>query len=250
MLCVKNLSIGAPMPLTHKVSFEVKENEIYALIGESGSGKSITAMATMAMLPMPNGKILEGEVFWKKESLFKKSPAELRKLRGQEIAVIFQEPANALDPLMTIEKQMACVYEYRKQKVDRERCIELLKRVGLAEKRVLNAYPHELSGGMKQRVMIAMALLLKPKLLIADEPTTALDVTIQFQIIELIKELQAEMNMSVLFISHNLSLVSQIAERGAVMRNGLIVEEGFIKDIVLNPQHSYTKELLSNLIEF
>jgi len=235
------------------VDFTIKEGEIMALVGESGSGKSITALTLLGLVPKPTGKIANGSILFEGKDLVKKSEKEYRQIRGQEIAMIFQNPLTAMDPSFTVGNQMLEIIKYRQglSKVEAlEEAKNLLKLVGIQEQeRVLKAYPHALSGGMRQRVMIAMALSCKPKLLIADEPTTALDATIQLQILELLKKINREMKTSILFITHDFGVVANLCDRVAVMYAGRIVEYGETEDVLNNPQHPYTVGLMNAMPE-
>ena len=229
------------------VSFTVDRGETVALVGESGSGKSVTALSTVSLLG--DSAEVEGSVTYEGQQMIGASKDLLHKVRGNDISFIFQEPMTSLNPLHTIEKQMGeslALHQGLSGSAARARILELLKRVGIrsAESR-LGAYPHQLSGGQRQRVMIAMALANKPAVLIADEPTTALDVTIQVQILELVAELKADEDMGLLFITHDLGIVRRIADRVCVMKDGEIVETGPTKEIFENPQHAYTKKLLA-----
>ncbi len=229
------------------VSFTVDRGETVALVGESGSGKSVTALSTVSLLA--GSAIVEGSVTYDGQEMVGASEAQLRKVRGNDISFIFQEPMTSLNPLHTLEKQLRESIELHqglKGEAVRARILELLTRVGIRDPETrLGAYPHQLSGGQRQRVMIAMALANKPDILIADEPTTALDVTIQAQILELLAELKREEQMGLLFITHDLGVVEKIADKVCVMKDGLIVETGPTKEIFDNPQHDYTKKLLS-----
>ena len=238
------------------VSFSIGKNRTLGIVGESGCGKSVTAQSILRIVPPP-GEVM-GEILFHKDDgntidLVSLSPSgeEIRDIRGREISMIFQEPMTAFSPVHTIGNQMLeaiLVHEDVPNSEAQERCVELLRRVGLARpERRLDEYPHQLSGGMRQRAMIAMALTLKPKLLIADEPTTALDVTIQAQILRLIKELQAEMEMSVMFITHNLGVIANVSDEVAVMYLGKIVEFGSVREILHSPQHPYTQALLRSI---
>ncbi len=252
MLRVSDLKIafrqdGELRPAVHGVSFDIQRGETVALVGESGSGKSVTALSTVDLLP-DNAEI-EGSILYKDKELAKADEKTLRSVRGNDISFIFQEPMTSLNPLHTIEKQLREVIELHQGTrggAVRERIIELLTRVGIrdAESR-LKSFPHELSGGQRQRVMIAMALANGPDLLIADEPTTALDVTIQAQILELMDELKREEGMAMLFITHDLTIVRKIADRVCVMKDGEIVEHGTTAEVFGNPQHPYTQMLLA-----
>ena len=251
---VRNLSVrfrssGPPVDAVKGVSFNIAKGEIVALVGESGSGKTVSALSIMKLLPYPATQHPTGEILFEGRDLLQAPESVMRDIRGENISIIFQEPMTSLNPLHTIRKQVGEVMKLHHGLDDatvRERVLELLRKVGLTEpeKRV-NAYPHQLSGGQRQRVMIAMALANKPDLLIADEPTTALDVTIQAQILELLKSLQAETGMAMLLITHDLGIVRHMANRVYVMNAGLVVEEGKTEDIFRNPQHAYTRHLLS-----
>ena len=232
-----------------KVSFSIDEGETLAIVGESGSGKSVTALSVMQLVPNPPGHIEGGEIFFQGEDLLKKSAAQMREVRGNKISMIFQEPMTSLNPVYTIGEQIteAIRLHLKLSKKDAEaRAVELLRKVEIpdAEKR-LKTYPHQLSGGMRQRVMICMALSCSPKLLIADEPTTALDVTIQAQILDLIRNLRESEKTAVMFITHDLGVVADIAHRAVVMYAGNIMEMGSVHDMFLNPLHPYTRGLLS-----
>jgi microcin C transport system ATP-binding protein len=230
------------------VSFDLKLGETLALVGESGSGKSVTALSVLQLVPSPPARYSGGEILFHCADIMKMSAPELRAVRGDRIAIVFQEPMSSLNPLHTIEKQIAEILEVHK-KLDpaacRKRVLELLDHVGIsdAEQR-LKAFPHELSGGQRQRVMIAMALANEPEIMIADEPTTALDVTVQAQILALLKELQRETGMALLLISHDLGVVRKVADRVCVMTEGKIVETGEVATVFESPQHDYTKLLL------
>ncbi len=248
-----NFSLGGGRKLTavDQVSFAVDRGETLALVGESGSGKSATALSILQLLPYPVASHPAGSsIRFRGEELVGASEHRLRDVRGNQVAMVFQEPMTSLNPLHTIEKQIGetlLIHKSMTGSAARARIIELLKLVGLgaqAEKR-LDAYPHQLSGGQRQRVMIAMALANEPDLLIADEPTTAVDVTIQAQLLKLLKELQGRFGMAMLFITHDLNVVRKIADRVCVMQNGKIVEAGSVKQVFGNPQHAYTKHLLA-----
>lgn len=228
-------------------TFHLKKGEALGIVGESGSGKSITAKSIMRLIRTP-GKIKQGEIIFKGENLLDKTEKEIQKIRGNKIAMIFQDPMTSLNPVYTIGNQIMSIvklHQKTSKKVAKEKAISMLKIVGIPEpEKRMNLYPHECSGGMKQRVMIAMALSCEPDLLIADEPTTALDVTIQAQILELIKEIREKLGTSVIFISHDLGVVSEVCSRIAVMYGGQIMEMGSTKDIFTNPKHAYTRGLL------
>jgi microcin C transport system ATP-binding protein len=230
------------------VSFTIRRGETLALVGESGSGKSVTAHSILRLLPYPLARHPAGRIIYAGQDLLAINDEQLRKIRGNKIAMVFQEPMTSLNPLHTIEKQINEVLGLHKGltgKAASLRTIELLEMVGInAPEKRLKAYPHQLSGGQRQRVMIAMALANEPELLIADEPTTALDVTVQLKILHLLKELQARLGMSLLLISHDLNLVRRIAQRVCVMQHGQIVEQAECQQLFSNPQHPYTKELL------
>ncbi len=257
LLEFKNVTIDVPptdedhhrgrVTLVDDVSFSVNAGEMYALVGESGSGKTVSSLAALGFLPQPGGRITQGSILFNGHDIHKASPKELMNIRGKEISMIFQEPGASLNPIMRVKKQLLEVFSYHAYEGDPEkRILDLMKRVGFNDpERVLNSFPHELSGGMQQRIMIAMALLLKPALIIADEPTTALDVTVQKQIMELIIELQAEEKSAILFITHNLALVSQYADRLSVMQKGRIVESGTIDQFFAQPKEEYSRELLA-----
>ncbi|WP_435578846.1 ABC transporter ATP-binding protein [Gilvibacter sp.] len=250
ILSVKDLSIrfGKADPVLHGINLELYPNEILGLVGESGSGKSITSLAVMGLLPKT--AMIEGEIAYGGTNLASLSPKALRSLRGNDMAMIFQEPMSALNPALKCGPQVAEVLRIHKgesEKIAKKQVLALFEKVKLPRvNEVYSSYPHQLSGGQMQRVMIAMALACKPKILIADEPTTALDVTVQREIIELLKNLQKENQMSVLFISHDLALVSEIADRVAVMFRGSILEVAETHELFNNPQHNYTKALLNS----
>jgi microcin C transport system ATP-binding protein len=250
---IENLSVdfGAGERAVHAVrgvNFSIGKGETVALVGESGSGKSVTALSVLQLLPYPRASHPTGAIRIDGQDVVGASDETMRSIRGGRVGMIFQEPMTSLNPLHTIEKQIGeimAVHKKMDRDTARERIVELLQQVGLAEaERRLGAYPHQLSGGQRQRVMIAMALANDPELLIADEPTTALDVTIQAQILDLLRELQQKRGMSMLLITHDLGIVRKVADRVCVMTNGEIVEQGATADIFANPQHSYTKKLL------
>ena len=233
------------------VSFEIGAGETVALVGESGSGKTVTALSILRLLPYPLARHPSGSITFQGEEIIGAPPAAMQKIRGDRIAIIFQEPQTSLNPLHTIEKQLGEILEVHKgikPAQARPRIIELLHQVGLAEAESrLKSYPHQLSGGQRQRVMIAMALANDPDLLIADEPTTALDVTIQAQILELMKDLTKRLGASLIIITHNLGVVARYADRVNVMYAGKIIETGTAKDIYHNPSHPYTLALLKSI---
>jgi len=231
------------------ISFDIAPGETVALVGESGSGKSVTALSVLKLLPYPAASHPSGRILFNGEDLLDQDESDLRRVRGNAISMIFQEPMTSLNPLHNIERQIGEILSIHRGMSDdaaRERTVELLDQVGVHDPRSrLGAYPHQLSGGQRQRVMIAMALANEPDLLIADEPTTALDVTVQAQILKLLKDLQAERGMAMLFITHDLGIVRRMADRVCVMTDGEIVEHGPTEDIFTNPQHAYTQHLLA-----
>jgi microcin C transport system ATP-binding protein len=242
--------IHSQIPVVENISFDINEQETVALVGESGSGKSVTALSILKLLPKEQVVYPSGDILFEEKSLLHAPEKELRKIRGNEISMIFQEPMVSLNPLHTVEKQLyevLSLHRGMRRNVARGEILQYLDRVGIKDpKSKLSSYPHQLSGGERQRVMIAMAILTQPKLLIADEPTTALDVSVQAQIIELLKELKKELNMSMLFISHNLGIVKKLADRVAVMQDGQIVEFNNKQRIFLRPQQAYTQTLLNS----
>ncbi|MGD9480667.1 ABC transporter ATP-binding protein [Shinella sp. G-2] len=255
ILSVRDLSVafhqgGNTSLAVDRVSFEIRRGEVVALVGESGSGKSVTANSILKLLPYPAASHPSGEIRFNGRDLLKASDAELRNVRGNDITMIFQEPMTSLNPLHSIERQIGEILKLHQDiegPAARAKTLELLNQVGIREpEKRLSAYPHELSGGQRQRVMIAMALANRPELLIADEPTTALDVTVQAQILELLKNLKEEHGMSMLFITHDLGIVRKFADRVCVMTKGKIVETGPVEEIFSNPQHAYTRHLLAS----
>ena len=254
LLSVRDLSVmfrqdGKETLAVDHISFEINSGETLALVGESGSGKSVTALSILKLLSYPMASHPSGEILFDNKDLMKLDEKSLQKVRGKDIAMIFQEPMTSLNPLHTVERQVSevmKVHEGMSDKDARQRTIELLTQVGIREpEKRLSSFPHQLSGGQRQRVMIAMALANNPQLLIADEPTTALDVTVQAQILELLEKLKQERSMSMLFITHNLGIVRKFADRVCVMTGGKIVETGKTADIFNHPQHDYTKKLLA-----
>jgi len=233
------------------VSFHINEGETLAVVGESGCGKSVTSLSVMRLIPWPPGKIVGGEILFNQKDILKMSDEEMQKIRGNEISMIFQEPMTSLNPVYSVGFQISEALELH-QHMNKaqawEKSIEMLKLVGipLPEKRVAE-FPHQLSGGMRQRVMIAMALACNPRLLIADEPTTALDVTIQAQILDLLSKLKSELGMAILLITHDLGVVAEMAERVVVMYAGKVVEEGDVVSIFHHPLHPYTEGLLESI---
>ena len=232
------------------ISFDVNEGEVLGIVGESGSGKSVTSLSIMGLLQYP-GRVVDGEILLNGEDILTYSKNQMRRVRGKEIAMIFQDPMTSLNPVYTIGNQiMEMILEHEKmsRREARARAIEMLKLVGIpaAEKRI-DSYPHEFSGGMRQRVMIALALSCNPKLLIADEPTTALDVTIQAQILSLIKSLNKQFGMTTMLITHDLGVVATVCDKVAVMYGGLIMEYGTVDEIFYHPRHPYTMGLLGSI---
>jgi microcin C transport system ATP-binding protein len=232
-----------------RISFEIKKGETVALVGESGSGKSVTALSVLKLLPYPSARHPSGSVRFKGQHLLHLPETEIRSVRGNDITIIFQEPMTSLNPLHTIEKQIGEILLLHRGltgRAARERTIELLSQVGIPDPEMrLKSYPHQLSGGQRQRVMIAMALANEPDLLIADEPTTALDVTVQAQILNLLKELQRRLGMAMLFITHDLGIVRKLADTVCVMKEGKIVEKGPVERVFTAPVHPYTRALLA-----
>ncbi|MFK8253798.1 ABC transporter ATP-binding protein [Ancylobacter terrae] len=254
LLSVEDLSVafaqgGRSTIAVDRVSFDVRPGETVALVGESGSGKSVTALSILKLLAYPAASHPSGRILFNGENLLAMDEGAIRKVRGNDITMVFQEPMTSLNPLHTVESQIAEILALHRGiggPAARARVIELLTEVGIPEPETrLGSYPHQLSGGQRQRVMIAMALANEPKLLIADEPTTALDVTVQAQILKLLKDLQARLGMTMLFITHDLGIVRKIADRVCVMSRGKIVEQGTVADVFRAPQHPYTRELLA-----
>ncbi|MFF3531156.1 ABC transporter ATP-binding protein [Streptomyces rubiginosohelvolus] len=233
------------------VNYSVADGETLAVLGESGSGKSVTAQAVMGILDMPPGKIAGGEILFKEQDLLKTKPDERRKIRGQEMAMIFQDALSSLNPVLTVGQQlgeMFVVHRGMSRKDAKAKAIELMDRVRIpAAKERVGQYPHQFSGGMRQRIMIAMAMALEPSLIIADEPTTALDVTVQAQVMDLLAELQRELNMGLILITHDLGVVADVADKIAVMYAGRIVETAPVHEIYKAPAHPYTKGLLQSI---
>jgi len=233
------------------VSFHVDEGETLGIVGESGCGKSVTVLSCMRLIPQPPGKIVAGEVLFNGRDLLKVSEDEIRQVRGNKIAMIFQDPMTSLNPVLTIGRQISEALELHlgmTREQARKRSIELLKMVGIPEaERRIDDYPHQFSGGMRQRAMIAMALSCNPQLLIADEPTTFLDVTIQAQIIDIVKRLKKELGMTVIWITHDLGIIAGIADRVIVMYAGYLVEEAPVKELYGDPRHPYTIGLLGSV---
>jgi microcin C transport system ATP-binding protein len=248
-LCVCFRIAGQEMYAADHISFSIRPGETVALVGESGSGKSVTALSVLRLLPYPVASHPSGVIRFKGRDLLTMSERDIRQVRGNDISIIFQEPMTSLNPLHTIEKQIGEILELHqgvRGTACRDRIIELLTQVGIPDPASrLGSYPHQLSGGQRQRVMIAMALANEPDLLIADEPTTALDVTVQAQILDLLKELQARLGMAILFITHDLGIVRKLANRVCVMNKGKIVEQGEVERVFTAPEHPYTRALLA-----
>lgn len=252
---IKNLSThfqseAGTVKAVDGISFRINEGETVCIVGESGCGKSITAMSIMGLVEGPHGKVVDGEINFCDKDLLKISKEELRKIRGNEISIIFQEPMSSLNPVITIGKQIMeplMIHQKMNKKQAHKRAIELIKMVGIPRaEQIANSYPHELSGGMLQRIMIAIAISCEPKLLIADEPTTALDVTIQAQVLETLRKSKEQSNMSIMLITHDLGVVAEMADYVIVMYSGKIVEEGEVVELFNNPKHPYTKGLLKS----
>lgn len=256
ILELKNLSTHfttkkEKVPAVDRVSLQIKKGEVVGIVGESGSGKSVTSLSIMKLVPNPPGEIVEGEIMFKGIDLTKTTEKKMKKIRGNEISMIFQEPMTSLNPLFTIGNQMCEAirlhHKMKKKKVI-EKSVEMLKLVGIARaESIVNEYPHQLSGGMRQRVMIAMSMACNPDLLIADEPTTALDVTIQAQILDLMKSLNDEQGTAILLITHDLGVVADICDRVVVMYSGQVVEQGTKREVLKDPKHPYTKGLIRSL---
>jgi oligopeptide transport system ATP-binding protein len=256
LLDVQNLEtqFNTPDGIVHAVngvSFSLKEGETLAVVGESGCGKSVTMLSILRLIPSPPGKIIAGKAMFRGQDLLRISDDDIRSIRGAQIAMIFQDPMTSLNPVLTIGRQLeeplALHMGMNKQQA-RDRAAELLGMVGIPRaKDRLGDYPHQFSGGMRQRVMIAMALACNPQLLIADEPTTALDVTIQAQIVELVKRLRDEIGMAIIWITHDLGIVAGLAKRVFVMYGGYIIEESLVNELYTSPQHPYTLGLLGSL---
>lgn len=239
------------IPAVDGVSLKVHKGEVVGIVGESGCGKSVTSLSIMQLVPSPPGRIVSGEINFNGENIVNATSNQMRDIRGNKISMIFQEPMTSLDPLFTIGNQMIEAIRIHKKiskKEARNESIELLKMVGIPRPdAVIDEYPHQLSGGMRQRVMIAMAMSCDPELLIADEPTTALDVTIQAQILDLMRTLNKENNTSILFITHDLGVVAEICDKVIVMYSGQVVEEGTMREILKDPKHPYSQGLIRSL---
>ena len=257
LLEVKNLHVSFKTfaGINHAVrgvDFSLNKGETLAIVGESGSGKSVTSNAIMRLIPEPPGRYDQGEIIFNGQDLLKLREDQMAKVRGKEIAMIFQDPMTSLNPTIKVGKQIMEMIQIHDKKISsakaKEKAIKLLKQVGIPDAEAkFNQYPHQFSGGMRQRVVISIALAADPQLLIADEPTTALDVTIQAQILELLKEIQQELNTSIIFITHDLGVVANVADKVAVMYAGQIVEYGDVDEVFYNPKHPYTWGLLGSM---
>src|SRR5499426_4051839 len=250
LLDVRDLSVAFGRSLAvDRVSFSIKRGQCTALVGESGSGKSVSALSVLKLLPYPTASHPSGNIHFKGRELLRAGEREMREVRGNDISIIFQEPMTSLNPLHTIEAQIGEILSLHtgiSGSMARARTLELLTQVGIPDPQTrLQSYPHQLSGGQRQRVMIAMALANEPDLLIADEPTTALDVTVQAQILKLLKDVQTRLGMAMLFITHDLGIVRKLADRVCVMKEGKIVEQGPVERVFTTPQHAYTRALLA-----
>lgn len=238
------------VPAVDGLDFEVEPGETFAIVGESGCGKSVTSLSILRLIPSPPGKIIDGEIIYHGQDLVKKSEREMRSIRGNDISMIFQEPMTSLNPVFTVGQQIGESFRFHQQMGKAEmlkKSIEMLRLVGIPEpEHVINDYPNQLSGGMRQRVMIAMALACSPKLIIADEPTTALDVTIQAQILDLLRNLKDRINSSIMFITHDLGVIAEMADYVVVMYAGRIVEQGTAEEIFAHPAHPYTIGLMAS----
>jgi oligopeptide transport system ATP-binding protein len=256
LLEVKNLEVnfktyGGEVQAVRNVSFHVDKGEIVAIVGESGSGKSVTVQTIMGLIPTPPGKIKNGEILFEDQDLLKLSKRDLQKIKGSKISMVFQDPMTSLNPTMKIGKQIeeGLIFHQKLSKTEaKKRAIEMIRLVGIPnpEERY-SQYPHEFSGGMRQRAMIAIALACNPALLIADEPTTALDVTIQAQVLDLMKDLREKMNTAIILITHDLGVVAETAERVIVMYAGMMVESGTVQELFENPKHPYTWGLMESI---
>ena len=247
ILSAKDISVAfGKKQVTFDVSFDIHAGEFFALVGESGSGKSVTSMSLLGLLPKPSAKAISGSAMFDGKDLLKLPLPELRKVRGKKISMIFQEPMQALDPVRTIQSQLLEAIPEVPKKDALEKICEFLKSAGFADpERVMRGYPCEMSGGMLQRICIVMSLLPHPDLIIADEPTTALDVTVQAAVLAVLKRMAVESHTAVLLITHNMGLVAQYTERVAVMYQGRIVETGTSRDILLHPKDAYTQRLIA-----
>ncbi len=233
------------------VSFHLKEGETLGIVGESGCGKSVTVMSMLGLIPSPPGEVVDGQAYYQGKDLIKMGGDEIRHIRGSNISMVFQDPMTSFNPVLTIGRQVAEPLEIHfgmSRQQAYEKGAEMLNMVGIPNaKERMDDYPHQFSGGMRQRVMIAMALVCNPQILIADEPTTALDVTIQAQIVELVKQLRDDLGMAIVWITHDLGIIAGLADRVAVMYGGYIIEEAMVKELYVNPRHPYTIGLLESL---
>lgn len=250
-LCVEFKTMAGTVHAVDHLSYTLHRGEKLGIVGESGSGKSVSSLAMMQLIPNPPGKVTGGQILYNGKDLVKLSEREMQKIRGNEISMIFQEPMTSLNPIIRCGKQIAeslRLHRGMKKKEAMEEAIKMMQAVGIANPQArAYEYPHQMSGGMRQRVMIAMAMSSDPKVLIADEPTTALDVTIQAQILHLLLELQKKNNMSIILITHDLGVVAQTCKRVAVMCGGYVVEEGTVEEIFLHPGHPYTQALIASM---
>ena len=250
-LCVEFKTVEGTVKAINHLNYTLHKGEKLGIVGESGSGKSVSSLGIMQLIPNPPGEIVGGEILYKGQDLVKKSEKDMQKIRGNEISMIFQEPMTSLNPIIKCGRQIAeslRLHRGMNKKEAMEEAIRMMQAVGIANPEVrAHEYPHQMSGGMRQRVMIAMALACQPQILIADEPTTALDVTIQAQILDLMRDLQKKIKTSIIIITHNLGVVANIADRVAVMYGGKLVETGDVEDIFHNPCHEYTKGLLRSI---
>ena len=248
-LCVEFQTVEGKVQAVDHLSYTLHKSEKLGIVGESGSGKSVSSLAMMQLIPNPLGRVTGGEILYKGKDLVKLSEKEMRKIRGNEISMIFQEPMTSLNPIIPCGKQIAeslRLHRGMNKKDAMEEAVKMMKAVGIANPEIrAHEYPHQMSGGMRQRVMIAMALACQPQILIADEPTTALDVTIQAQILDLIRDLNREMDTAVLFITHDLGVVSELCDTVIVMYTGHIVEQAPVKELFRDPKHPYTVGLLN-----
>lgn len=260
ILSLKNFSAGffkdgELLTAVDDVSFNLSRGKTLGIVGESGCGKSVTALSVMRLLPVPSGRYISGEILFRNMNLLSLSPIEMHEVRGNSISMIFQEPMTALNPVHKIGRQISEVYELHKNSLTenekKDGIQELLKRTGISDPlRIIDQYPHQLSGGMRQRIMIAIALVCKPEILIADEPTTALDVTIQAQILDLIRGLQSDYGMSVIFITHDMGVIANLCDDVVVMYAGRIAEKSSVTELFNNPLHPYTRGLLDSIPRF
>ncbi len=251
-LCVEFQTDGGVAKAVDGVNFEVFKGKTLGIVGESGSGKSVTALSIMGLIPHPPGRVTQGKILYRDNNLLSLPAAEMRRIRGNKIAMIFQEPMTSLNPVYTVGDQIGEVFKLHQSELSRrerlDKTVEMLQLVGIpAPQKRLGEYPHQLSGGMRQRVMIAMSLSCRPDILIADEPTTALDVTIQAQILELMQKLQRELGMGMIMITHDLGVIAEVCDDVAVMYCGQIVEQTGVKSLFNNPRHPYTQGLIQSI---